>query len=62
MCFSGRCPYEYPSGECSKKARQVCPETAEDEADLERMEREAQDDYDAYLESKYDARKNGDYR
>ena len=57
MCFSGRCPYEFPSGECGKKARQVCPETAEDEADLARLEQEAQDEEDAYGDYLYEQQK-----
>ena len=57
MCFSGRCQYEFPSGECGKKARQVCPETAEDEADLARLEQEAQDEEDAYGDYLYEQQK-----
>ena len=29
MCFSNKCPYERRSGECGKRAWQVCPESFE---------------------------------
>jgi len=58
MCFSGRCPYELWSGECGKRPHQVCPESCEDEEDYERRCQEAQDDYEAAMDQKYEEMKD----
>ena len=54
MCNSGTCSHELASGKCGKRPGDVCPEMAEDDDDLDRMEQAAIDQADAYAEHIYE--------
>ena len=54
MCYSGTCSHELGSGKCGKRRYDICPEMAEDDDDLDRMEQAAIDQADAYAEHIYE--------
>jgi len=49
MCFSGSCKFEKWSGECGKKAKDVCPESFETDEEAEAAAEEYEDLRGEYL-------------